>query len=81
MKSSYKAPINPFAFTHTCDHAASYEPKKIKMSNPAWTSISDMSGRGFVRDDSTLTKGMKRPRETIRQSADLDQNNRFFKDN
>lgn len=78
---SLKPAINPMAYTHICDHAASYAAKKRKTNNPAWASITDMSGRGFVKDESTLTKGMIRPRETIRISKDLDHGNRFFDDN
>lgn len=81
MNSSYRKPIDPFAYTHSCDHSASYEPKRTQPKQPAWTGVSDMTGRGFVREDSTLTKGMVRPRETIKSPENLDQGNRFFSDN
>ena len=81
MNSSFRKAIDPFAYTHSCDHSASYVPKKVTKQTPTWTGISDMTGRGFVRDDSTLTKNIKKPRETIRTPGDLDQHNRFFSDN
>lgn len=82
-QSSYsgKARIDPNAFTHSCDHSASYVPKRVPVKTQPWTSISDMSGRGFIRDDSTLTKDFKKPRETIRAPQNLDNANRFFSDN
>ena len=39
-----------------------------------------MSGRGFKKEESTLTKGHKRPREQIRKASHLDEKNRYFTD-
>ncbi len=43
--------------------------------------MSDMSGRGFTKDESTLTKDFKRPREHIRAAENMDSDNRYFAEN
>eukprot|EP00347_Sterkiella_histriomuscorum_P010243 403377042 len=75
---NYRAPIDPFAYNHICDNAASYEVKKRPVKKEQWQSVTDMSGRGFHPNQSTLTKGFV---NSSRVAVNLDQNNRFFTDN
>jgi hypothetical protein len=64
------------AYTHNADFSASYDVKKRSSSKAGvkkqWTGVTDMTGRGFSKDESTLTKGFKWPREHIRAADNMD---------
>lgn len=91
--SLQRHPINPNAFTHFCDSAATYVPKQRAAPKFCWQQVSDKTGRGFKPDASqqsgTVANQSTReqlPRPTMatittQKSHNLDHNNRFFEDN
>ncbi|CDW81784.1 UNKNOWN [Stylonychia lemnae] len=73
-----KEKIDPFAYNHICDHPATYQVKKRPLKKEQWQSVTDMSGRGFTANQSSLG-GKKHVRN--QSKINLDQDNRFFDDN
>ncbi len=74
MKTSTDHSYNPLGYSHTCDNSASYSYKKVPVKKPAWTKITDVSGRGFPKDDVDLFKGKE---SSQNRYMNLDENNRL----
>ncbi len=87
--------IDPFGYSHVCDHAASYHPRpksKFDLFQNQWTAVSDMTGRGYKQSGSRKPYGYTfanvRPGSARKISPHkpisgftLDVENRFFDDN
>ena len=72
------------AYTHVCNEAASYQPKpKPKSTHENWQKVTDVSGRGFHKEEVNPWKKQepKRYQEISKVPPNLDTNNRYFKDN
>ena len=80
VTSGRRTDINPYAYTHLCDHSASYQTKK-KTSNTKedWAAVTDMTGRGYVDRSSGFPGASYKKKNT--DARNLDTGNRFFEDN
>jgi len=43
----YREAIDPFAYSHRCDNAATYVPKARPVPTKTWQKVSDTTGRGY----------------------------------
>lgn len=70
--------IDPFGYSHICDHAASYHPRRKSRPDPMdhqWATVTDMTGRGYKQGRPISSSS----RQNVITS--LDSGNRFFDDN
>ena len=88
-----RVPIDPFAFTHRCDNAATYVPKQKPKPTQQWQKVTDTTGRGFGEaqkkvpgDVSNFKTKQHMPNPSMNDICtqahnSLDTGNRFFVDN
>ena len=75
--------VDPFGYSHICDHAASYHPRRKSRADPLdWATVTDMTGRGYKNTGVYQYQTVRDKRACHRVNAgSLDQGNRFFDDN
>ena len=74
---------DPLGYSHICDNAASYHPKKKSQIDKhaavnQWVGVTDMTGRGFASKVSPFDYSVAKQQVT---ACTLDANNRYFLDN